>query len=163
MKLKAKKSVFDATFLKKQKLLLEAKIEESLRGRGLAKSNLAVTTEVIGDDEPNITHDQALAIHDLDTNQELIYAVRRALDAINRNDGTYGICKECEEPIKQKRLEAVPWAKRCITCEEAAASEEMPHANGQNASYMGIPKRQDGSDSIPRRGRFGQVFWVSLT
>jgi DnaK suppressor protein len=120
------KTVFDATFLRKQKLLLEAKIDESLRGRGLAKSNLTVTTEVIGaDDEPNITHDQTLAIHNLNGNQEIIAAVNLALVSINHDDGTYGICKECEEPITEKRLKAVPWAKYCIKCQESSDLENF--------------------------------------
>jgi RNA polymerase-binding transcription factor DksA len=126
MKLKARKSAFDATFLKRQKCLLEATIKESFRGCGVAKVNLEVTTEVIGvDDEPNITHDQALAIHNLNGNREVIAAVNLALASINRNDGTYGICQECEEPIRQKRLEAVPWAKYCIKCQESSDLDNL--------------------------------------
>ena len=33
-------------------------------------------------------------------------------------DGTYGVCQECEEPISQKRLLALPWAKFCVRCQE---------------------------------------------
>ena len=32
--------------------------------------------------------------------------------------GTYGVCAECEEELQQKRLEAVPWARYCVTCAE---------------------------------------------
>jgi DnaK suppressor protein len=32
--------------------------------------------------------------------------------------GTYGICVECEEELQQKRLEAVPWARHCVSCAE---------------------------------------------
>ena len=35
-------------------------------------------------------------------------------------DGTYGICLECEEPISAKRLRALPTAALCIACQEAA-------------------------------------------
>ena len=31
--------------------------------------------------------------------------------------GTYGTCENCGEPIEGRRLEAVPWARRCFTCE----------------------------------------------
>src|SRR5262245_22549195 len=34
-------------------------------------------------------------------------------------DGTYGICQECEEPISAKRLAALPTAVLCIRCQEA--------------------------------------------
>jgi DnaK suppressor protein len=32
--------------------------------------------------------------------------------------GTYGVCAECEEELQQKRLEAVPWARYCVSCAE---------------------------------------------
>jgi RNA polymerase-binding transcription factor DksA len=38
--------------------------------------------------------------------------IRRARRAIA--DGTYGICEVCGEPIPQERLEARPWATRCV-------------------------------------------------
>jgi DnaK suppressor protein len=30
----------------------------------------------------------------------------------------YGVCANCQEEMQQKRLEAVPWAKHCIACQE---------------------------------------------
>jgi DnaK suppressor protein len=39
--------------------------------------------------------------------------VRRARQAVA--DGTYGICEVCGEPIPEGRLEARPWATRCVT------------------------------------------------
>jgi DnaK suppressor protein len=33
-------------------------------------------------------------------------------------NGTYGICRECNEPIAPARLNAIPWARLCITCKE---------------------------------------------
>jgi len=33
------------------------------------------------------------------------------------DDGTYGVCEQCGEPIGARRLDAVPWARRCFTCE----------------------------------------------
>ena len=38
------------------------------------------------------------------------------------DQGTYGICPECEEPISTKRLDAVPWARYCVTCQEQIAA-----------------------------------------
>jgi DnaK suppressor protein len=38
--------------------------------------------------------------------------------ALARIDGgSYGVCERCGEPISARRLEAVPWARRCFTCE----------------------------------------------
>jgi DnaK suppressor protein len=33
-------------------------------------------------------------------------------------DGGFGECANCEKEIQQKRLEAVPWAKYCVECQE---------------------------------------------
>src|ERR1700752_4832897 len=44
---------------------------------------------------------------------KLIYG---ALKRINTDE--YGVCANCQEEMQQKRLEAVPWAKHCITCQE---------------------------------------------
>ena len=44
-------------------------------------------------------------------------AVRAIDEAIHRIDqGTYGICMECENQIAPARLEAVPWTRVCIDC-----------------------------------------------
>jgi DnaK suppressor protein len=44
-------------------------------------------------------------------------AIREAIERIQ--DGSYGECLRCEEPIAPKRLKAVPWASHCIRCQEA--------------------------------------------
>jgi RNA polymerase-binding protein DksA len=56
-------------------------------------------------------------------------------EAIERIDkGTYGLCVDCKRAIPRKRLEVLPFAKRCLACEaqserrsrvaEAEAEEE---------------------------------------
>jgi DnaK suppressor protein len=42
--------------------------------------------------------------------------IDRSLQAIA--EGSYGICVDCEEPISLKRLETIPWAPRCLGCQE---------------------------------------------
>lgn len=42
------------------------------------------------------------------------------LEALERIDKhTYGLCVACESQISEKRLAALPWAKRCTRCQEA--------------------------------------------
>ncbi len=42
------------------------------------------------------------------------------MDAAERklNEGTYGICEECGKDISVERLAALPYAIRCLECEE---------------------------------------------
>ena len=42
--------------------------------------------------------------------------VERSLRAIS--EGSYGVCAICEEPIADKRLQAIPWAANCISCQQ---------------------------------------------
>jgi DnaK suppressor protein len=45
-------------------------------------------------------------------------------EALARIDaGTFGACVTCGEPIAPERLEALPWAARCIDCQRLAAKE----------------------------------------
>src|SRR5580698_10622453 len=40
-------------------------------------------------------------------------------DALARiKDSSFGECNSCHEELQQKRLEAVPWTRYCITCQE---------------------------------------------
>ena len=39
--------------------------------------------------------------------------------ALRRDDeGDFGLCVECGEPVQKKRLDAVPWARHCMACQE---------------------------------------------
>jgi len=46
--------------------------------------------------------------------QRLLDDVRRAEQKLD--DGTYGMCDACGEPIAPARLEALPWAVECVEC-----------------------------------------------
>jgi DnaK suppressor protein len=35
--------------------------------------------------------------------------------------GTFGVCERCGEPIGAERLEAIPWARLCISCKQKAS------------------------------------------
>ena len=48
--------------------------------------------------------------------RRLIKMVTEALDRIE--EGTYGQCVACEGEINGKRLEAVPWTRYCLPCQE---------------------------------------------
>jgi DnaK suppressor protein len=40
------------------------------------------------------------------------------LDALQRiEEGTYGRCQQCGEPIPKARLEAIPFTPNCVSCE----------------------------------------------
>jgi DnaK suppressor protein len=49
-----------------------------------------------------------------DNDRNMVKEIDSTLDKIANE--SYGICEECEEPINEKRLEANPVARYCITC-----------------------------------------------
>ena len=44
------------------------------------------------------------------------------------DDGVFGICLDCEEPISPRRLAAVPWAGYCLHCQELHDAQESMDA-----------------------------------
>ncbi len=47
-------------------------------------------------------------------------------DALFRIEGhRFGVCASCEEEMNLKRLEAVPWARLCISCQEKQESGQL--------------------------------------
>ncbi|MBI1746170.1 MAG: TraR/DksA family transcriptional regulator [Acidobacteria bacterium] len=51
-----------------------------------------------------------------DTARSILQLVSEAIQRIE--DESYGECLHCMEEVQQKRLEAVPWARHCIACQE---------------------------------------------
>ncbi|MDX6446677.1 MAG: DnaK suppressor protein [Blastocatellia bacterium] len=48
--------------------------------------------------------------------RQLLESIDGALSRIDA--GEYGKCIHCGEPILEKRLEAVPWARHCLRCQD---------------------------------------------
>src|SRR5574342_666708 len=46
----------------------------------------------------------------------ILQLVEEALGRIREEE--YGLCVHCHEEVQLKRLEAVPWARHCIECQE---------------------------------------------
>jgi RNA polymerase-binding protein DksA len=50
-----------------------------------------------------------------------LHRVETALRALD--DGTYGTCSTCGNPIAPERLEAIPWAAQCIDCARKVSAQ----------------------------------------
>ncbi len=58
-----------------------------------------------------------LDLADIERDAAEIHDIGAALHRIQ--DGHYGLCLDCGEPIDVERLQAYPSAKRCHSCQEA--------------------------------------------
>lgn len=63
-------------------------------------------------DRSHSTEERSRAISLVRAHQATLRSVERALARID--EGTYGTCERCGEPIAVERLEALPWAVLCI-------------------------------------------------
>lgn len=52
--------------------------------------------------------------------KDIYFKINSALQRIE--DGTFGLCEECEEPIAEGRLHAIPYSTTCISCAEQQES-----------------------------------------
>ena len=50
------------------------------------------------------------------TDAKILQAIEEALQRVEA--GTYGLCRDCGQPIAYARLDAIPWTRVCITCKE---------------------------------------------
>lgn len=65
---------------------------------------------------------QTLAFKLRDRERLLLSKINEALEKIE--DGSFGTCEDCEEPIEPKRLEARPVSTLCIACKEKQEHRE---------------------------------------
>ena len=65
---------------------------------------------------------ESLKVSLQDTEREEYARIVKALEKIE--DGTYGICADCGQPISEKRLKSFPNTSRCLICQEAYEEEK---------------------------------------
>jgi DnaK suppressor protein len=106
----------------------EAELVRALRERD------GITIEKSADqmDEIQYASERDLEIRSVDRDSSLLRDVKAALRRIH--DGSFGNCSDCDWAINPKRLAAVPWALRCIECQEAADSDGQQTAESVRAA-----------------------------
>lgn len=99
---------------------------ESMKGNDTAEQDSYSSTELSSyDNHPaelgtqlfQVELNSALRVHE----EHLLKEIHDALGRID--EGTYGKCAFCGKEINRERLEAIPYARLCIECEEDKAVE----------------------------------------
>jgi DnaK suppressor protein len=102
---------------------LEGKADEVRRSMSAQKAAQVVARSDYPSDEGDLSQQHHEEWIFLNRNSLDMKLLREITDALHRIDqGTYGTCMECEQPISVKRLDAVPWARYCVTCQEQIAN-----------------------------------------
>lgn len=111
-----------------RKLLLQLK--SKILNTGLIKKadDLAVSTDDLADetDLASSVVTQQVSFNMRDRELSKLRMIEEALMRIE--EGTYGMCEDCEEEIGEKRLKTQPWTTLCITHAEEREREKTKFA-----------------------------------
>ena len=102
------------------KEMLIAKISE-LKQNLKSREDIALIQASDIMDAVQLAENRELAIETIQRSTRLLTHVWAALARLE--EGTYGTCQDCDSQIAERRLTAIPWAVRCVSCEEKAEQE----------------------------------------
>src|SRR6185312_2864162 len=113
---------------KYKKLLLEEKQRIMNNTKQALKNELALSPDDLPDETDLAASEinQNLIFKLRDRERQLLVKIDEALDRME--DGTFGVCQDCEEPIEIRRLEARPVSTLCIACKEKQEHREKIYA-----------------------------------
>jgi len=107
----------DKSQIERFKVMLESRIE-ALWDRARNRDTIAIENTADTMDEVRLAEERDLAIQILGRDFTETRLVEAALARVE--EGVYGFCLRCDEPIGSNRLRAMPHARFCVTCQEAA-------------------------------------------
>lgn len=107
-----------------KQLLLEHKMKILNRGLINKVDDLHISSDDLADegDLAATVINQQVTIAMRAQERHRLQLISVALEKIE--DGSYGYCEDCDEPISEKRLTTQPWADLCITHAEEREREQ---------------------------------------
>lgn len=104
-----------------RQLLLTRRQELSGNLEDTKFDTLARMGRVAEDDQAQISHEEFISLQRNSMDYQALRQVNAAIERLNT--GEYGICANCDEPISEKRLKAIPWAKYCVVCQDRVQAQ----------------------------------------
>jgi len=123
------RKTMNKTQLKKFKTLLEQKRDDIIRrAQHTLSEDMSLDPNELPDemDLASTEYLQSFTFRLRGREKTFLRKIQKALAKIE--DGSFGLCEECEQPISLKRLEARPEAPLCIKCKEEQEREEKDFA-----------------------------------
>jgi len=78
-------------------------------------------------DKAASSYNKEFLFHQSNNDRQLLMMVEGALSRIR--EGSFGECISCGKDINPKRLEAVPWTRHCIECQEKLENGMLEEAS----------------------------------
>ena len=88
--------------------------EEALRTAGGESSGSLSNTPIHMADLGTDNFEQEFTLSLMQNEEQVLQEIREALDRIDH--ATFGKCEECHNPIPKARLQALPYARHCVSC-----------------------------------------------
>ena len=116
------------TIARFRKLLLEEKQRILNNSKNALQNEIKLSTDDLPDETDLAASEinQNLVFKLRDRERQLLGKIDEALGRMD--DGTFGTCEDCEEPIEAKRLEARPVSTLCLACKEKREHREKIYA-----------------------------------
>jgi DnaK suppressor protein len=99
------------------------------------------TQNDIGDsvDEASRSIERELLFELSDNERTTLDQIEAALRKMDK--GTYGLCESCQKPVAKARLDALPFARYCINCQNSAETAPGGEVEGPNFGAIGEEPR----------------------
>jgi DnaK suppressor protein len=112
-----KKSPIDPEFLKQIREALVHQRQQLLSVVRSTQAQMAEKTKDLPDvsDQASEGYGDELAVGLMAIEAAQLEDIEAAITRID--NGSYGLCADCEKPIPRKRIEVLPFARRCLPCE----------------------------------------------
>ncbi len=116
-----KTEYFKKKLEERQQALRKTVIRTAQDGR---ESDLDTAQDIA--DKAASSYNKEFLFHQSNSERQLLQMVEGALDRVR--EGTFGQCVSCGKDINPKRLEAVPWTRHCIECQEKLEKGQLEAA-----------------------------------
>ena len=104
------------TEIRTRRTVLDAKLGE-LTAVFQDRSELTIENSADMLDTIQMATDRDVSVQRMNMSAQMLSDVREALGRLDT--GEYGVCEDCDESIPPRRLDAIPWARLCVKCQEA--------------------------------------------
>lgn len=114
------KALREALTNKREELLSEARVEIAKYSKGENRDGSGASLD--DGDLSVIDHSEGVALQMLGAHRDTLLKIDESLRKLD--EGTYGVCEDCGDPISTERLSVLPFAICCRDCQELREETE---------------------------------------
>ncbi|HPR63815.1 MAG TPA: TraR/DksA family transcriptional regulator [Thermoanaerobaculia bacterium] len=116
----------DSRKLKKYRAMLEERREQIIRSeKEWVEEEIGTAANALDSgDKALSSYEKEFHYQLTDNEQKLLKLIDEAMKRMESSN--YGLCVECSKPIQEARLNAIPWARHCVSCQELQEKGLIP-------------------------------------